>query len=195
MPAIVDKEQMRRDILLAFERCIEKKPLSNISLRDIAQEAGMSHPKLLNYFESRNDLIRCYCKYTQNYMYDHCRDWFESHDQADYPSATAYLNAFLAYVANNPLGENRPNATTQFYVLAQYDSAIRELVEEEYQVWRGVMLEYLVKVCGKTVGEKEAEGMMVLIAGIFICHYNGALTGAINQEILSTLTGICQNNP
>lgn len=193
MPAIIDKEKMRQDILLAFERCIEKKPLSSISLRDIAKEAGMTHPKLLNYFENRDDLIRHYCRYTQNYMSNHCQAWFESHDQHSYTSNTAYLNAFLQYVADSPQEENRPNATTQFYVLAQYDSEIRSLVQEEFRVWRSVMEEYLQKIFGDSVGNKEAEGMMVLISGIFICHYNGVLTGAINGEMLSTLIGICQN--
>ena len=49
MPIIVDKEKMRMDILMAFQRCIERKPIDTISLRDIAAEAGMSHPKLLHY--------------------------------------------------------------------------------------------------------------------------------------------------
>ena len=57
MPIIVDKEKMRMDILMAFQRCIEKKSIDTISLRDIAAEAGMSHPKLLHYFDSKDDLI------------------------------------------------------------------------------------------------------------------------------------------
>ena len=38
MPLIVDKDAVRRDILLAFERCMEKKPMPSVSLRDIAAE-------------------------------------------------------------------------------------------------------------------------------------------------------------
>ena len=57
MPIIVDKEAVRQEILMALQRCVDKKPLTNISLRDIAAEAGMSHPKLLNYFESRDAII------------------------------------------------------------------------------------------------------------------------------------------
>ena len=62
MPIIVDRDQIRRDILMAFQRCIERKPMMNVSLRDIAAEAGMSHAKLLNYFESKNDLILAYVR-------------------------------------------------------------------------------------------------------------------------------------
>ena len=39
-------------------------------------------------------------------------------------------------------------------------------------------------VYGDAVGAKEAEAMMIVIAGTFICNYNNALTGAINGNIL-----------
>ena len=68
MPLIVDKEAVRKEILMAFERCIEKKPMTKITLRDIAEEAGMSHPKLLHYFENRDDLVVSYLRYTKDYM-------------------------------------------------------------------------------------------------------------------------------
>ena len=62
MPLIVDKAAVREEILMAFQRCIDKKPLMNVSLRDIAAEAGMSHPKLLNYFGSKDELILSYVR-------------------------------------------------------------------------------------------------------------------------------------
>ena len=113
MPIIVDKEKVRMDILLAFQRCIEKKPIDKVTLRDIAAEAGMSHPKLLNYFDSKDTLILSYVKYTREYMSKHCMEWFRAHSRNDYESNLAYMNAFMKYVADAPEGELRPNATTQ----------------------------------------------------------------------------------
>ena len=52
MPLIVDRDKVRIDILMAFERCMKDTPMMNVSLRDIAREAGMSHANLLNYFKS-----------------------------------------------------------------------------------------------------------------------------------------------
>lgn len=77
MPAIVDKEAVRMEILMAFQRCIDKKPLTNVSLRDIAAEANMSHPKLLNYFENKEDLIVSYVRYTRDFMSEKCIAWFK----------------------------------------------------------------------------------------------------------------------
>ena len=116
MPIIVDREQIRTDILMAFERCIERKPMLSVSLRDIAAEAGMSHAKLLNYFESKNDLVLAYVRYTREYMSEKCSQWFAAHARADYASNLAYMNAFMDYVANAPSHEQRPSATTQTYV-------------------------------------------------------------------------------
>ena len=42
MPIIVDREQIRTDILMAFERCIERKPMLSVSLRDIILTARKS---------------------------------------------------------------------------------------------------------------------------------------------------------
>ena len=186
MPLIVDKEAIREEILMAFQRCIEKKPLMNVSLRDIAAEAGMSHPKLLNYFGSKEELILSYVRYIREFMSEKCKQWFEEHDRADYDSNLAYMNAFMSYVARGKVGENRPNATTQTYVLAHYDERVAELIREEFAEWRRVMEQCLKNIYGESVGRREAEGMMILIAGAFICNYNDALTGDISDDILGS---------
>lgn len=181
---VVDKSAVRHNILMAFQRCIEKKPMMNISLRDIAAEAGMSHANLLNYFPSRDALVQSYVRYTKDFMTDKCRQWFAEHDRNDYESNLAYMNAFMAYVADGKVGEERPNATTQTYVLTHYNDEIAALVREEFMEWRSVMEQCLISVYGESVGRQEAEAMMILIAGTFICNYNGVLSGGINHNII-----------
>lgn len=186
MPLIVDKEAVRMEILMAFQRCIDSKPLTNVSLRDIAAEANMSHAKLLNYFDSKEDLLVSYVRYTRDYMSQKCLAWFNEHDRADYGSNVEYMNAFMSYVARGKVGEQRPNATTQTYVLAHYNERVGELVREEFAEWRHVMELCLKRIYGDEVGAREAEGMMILIAGTFICNYNNALTGGISDDIIGS---------
>ena len=188
MPLIVDKDAMRMDILMAFQRCIDKKPLTNVSLRDIAAEAGMSHAKLLNYFDSKDELLVSYVRYTREFMSEKCVQWFRSHPRADYGSNLEYMNAFMSYVARGKVGEQRPNATTQTYFLAHYNGRVAELVQSEFAEWRTVMEKCLKDIYGEQVGAREAEGMMILIAGTFICNYNNALTGAISDDIIGSFT-------
>ena len=119
-------------------------------------------------------------------MSEKCKQWFAEHDRADYESNLAYMNAFMSYVARGKVGENRPNATTQTYVLAHYDERVAELIREEFAEWRRVMEQCLKNIYGESVGRREAEGMMILIAGTFICNYNDALTGDISDDILGS---------
>lgn len=193
MPLIVDKEAVRMEILMAFQRCIDSKPLTNVSLRDIAAEANMSHAKLLNYFDSKEDLLVSYVRYTRDFMSQKCLAWFNEHDRADYGSNAEYMNAFMSYVAHGKVGEQRPNATTQTYVLAHYNERVGELVREEFAEWRRVMELCLKRIYGDEVGAREAEGMMILIAGTFICNYNNALTGSISDDIIGSFDKLLQS--
>ena len=99
MPLIVDREKVRMDILMAFERCMEDTPMMNVSLRDIAKEAGMSHANLLNYFSSKNDLVFSYITYVRDFVSKICVDWFATHIRKRYKSNINYLKSFMSYVA------------------------------------------------------------------------------------------------
>ena len=79
------------------------------------------------------------------------------------------------------------------YVLARYNEEIAALVREEFLEWRTIMEQCLVKVYGGAIGAREAEAMMILISGAFICNYNGAFTGRINGEIISCLANLSQS--
>ncbi len=193
MPAAVDRNVVRMQILEAFERCITQKPLTQISLRDIAAEAGMSHVNVLYYFKDKNELLVSYVRYTKDYMTEKCVAWFNEHPRTDYDGNLAYMNAFMEYVAGGKDGEVRPNATTQTYVLARYNEEIAALVRTEFLEWRTVMEKCLVKVYGGDIGAREAEAMMILISGAFICNYNGVLTGRINGDILGCLAKLSQS--
>ena len=185
MPLIVDKDKVRLDILMAFERCMKETPMMNVSLRDIAREAGMSHANLLNYFSSKEDLVISYVRYVRDFVSKICIDWFASHSRKRYKSNINYLNAFMSYVAENKFGEYRPGALAQIYVMTHYNSDIAALVKTEFEDWRKVMEDALVKVYGDEVGKKEAEAMVILIVGTLICNYCDVHTGRIQDNMVS----------
>lgn len=192
MPLVVDREQEKSRILAAFEECIKEKPLFNVTLRDIAAKAGMTHPKILNYFSCRDEIVLDYCDYAKNYMAEHCKNWFAQHDPAQFSSKVSYLNAFMEYVANGTPSESRPIATVQTYVLAKYNNDIARMVQSEFASWREVMKKCLISVYGDHITENEAEYMMVLITGVFICNYTNALSGNINHDMLGAGAALLQ---
>lgn len=185
MPLIVDKDKVRLDILMAFERCMKETPMMNVSLRDIAKEAGMSHANLLNYFTSKDDLVVSYVRYVRDFVSQICTDWFATHSRKRYKSNINYLNAFMSYVSQNRFGENRPGALAQIYVLTHYNPAIADLVKIEFADWRKVMEQELVGIYGNEVGKKEAEAMVFLIVGTLIANYCDVNTGKISDNMVS----------
>lgn len=187
MPKIVDRDAVRLDILMAFQRCIGRKPIDKISLRDIAAEAGMSHPKLLNYFSSKNEIIYTYIRYTRDYISSHCEKWFKENLRSSYGSNLEYLNAFMKYVAEGKEGELRPVAASQTFVLGYYDSEIGRMVREEFEHWHSTMDRCLREACGGELGPGEAEALMYLCVGVMVCNYNKALSGDINGDIIGRL--------
>lgn len=186
MPLIVNREEEKRKILMAFEECLSEKTIFNVSLRDIASKAGMTHPKILCYFTSRDELVREYCEYIRSYMYFHCERWFGTHSPRNYKTKKDYMNAFLEYVARGEKGETRPVATVQTYVLAKYNDDIKKMVQKEFADWKTLMKRCLISVYGESVQDSDAEYMMVLISGIFICTYNGVLSPDYGSDILSS---------
>ena len=180
---------------MSFQRCIVKKPLSTISLRDVAKEAGMSHPSLLHYFKNKDELIISYVRYSRDYMSTKCREWFNENNRSDFHTNIEYLNAFMEYVVTGKPDEIRPNATVQIYILGHYNEEVSELIAEEFQTWRKTMLDCLIPIYGEKAGEEEAEAMMLLISGAFICTYNKALTGKINSNILDYIGKLIETGP
>ena len=53
-------------------------------------------------------------------MNEHCRHWFEVHSADDFSSPLECMNAFMRYVSEGGMEENRPKATLQTYVLVRY---------------------------------------------------------------------------
>lgn len=190
MPLVIDREEVQLKIINALQECIKEKPLAGISMRDVAKKAHMSHQKMLYYFKDKNDLVYSYVRYAKDFFSSKCIAWFEENDKKDSETNKEYINRFLKYVANGKEDEQRPNATVQIYVLAQYDKEIAGMVSDMFASWKETMKKCLLRIYGSAVGEKEAEAMMILISGAFLCNYNKVLSGHINSEILDCMINL-----
>ncbi|PNK48402.1 TetR family transcriptional regulator, partial [Bacillus thuringiensis] len=63
MPLIVDREQVRQEILHALQQCLEEKPLLKVSMRDIAAKAKIAHSKINYYFNTKEKLLLAYIEF------------------------------------------------------------------------------------------------------------------------------------
>ena len=95
------------------------------------------------------------------------------------------MNAFLQYMVEEYPLQNRPQATIQTCIMARYNQELQTVIEKEFAFWRETLERCIKEVYGEHVGEQEAEALTILIAGLFLCNYSGALTGKINHHVLS----------
>lgn len=192
MPKIVDREKMREEILAAFEKCIEDKPISSISLRDIAKVAHVTHPTLLNYFSTKEDIITAYCERTKLDMVSLFEKWFQEHDPNDYDSALAYLDAFTYYVAEGSQSEERSYGRIQNIVMARYNQNIWKSITEEAVNLRSMLDRCLKKYYGDRIETANVEALSIFITGIYACRYCKTLTGTINKNMVSQFLKLVQ---
>jgi Transcriptional regulator len=190
MPLVVDHEQVRRKIIEAFQECIQERPLAGISMRDVAKKAQMSHQNVLYYFRDKSELILSYVRYAKDFLADKCEAWFSDHEKNQGETNQAYLNRFLEYVAVDRRDTHLLNAAIQVHSLARYDSQIEKIVQGMFVDWKETMKACLCRSYGETMGDDEAEAMMILITGTLYCQSNKVLSGAINAGILDAIASL-----
>ncbi len=194
MPLIVDKAEMQQMIINAFQECINEKPLASVSMRDVAKQAHMSHQKLLYYFHDKKDLVYSYVRYSKDSFSNKCMAWFEENDQLESESNEEYICRFLKFVADFSKCGDKQKATVQIYVMAQYDQKIFAMLQDMFTYWKKKIKDCLIKIYGNAASDNEAEAMMILILGTFLCSSNRAISGNINKAILECIMNLGHEN-
>lgn len=62
MPRIVDHDQRRREIVRALWAVIHERGIPGVTLRAVAQEAGISIGRIQHYFTSKDELVLAGCR-------------------------------------------------------------------------------------------------------------------------------------
>jgi len=187
MPKIVDATEVKNEILLAFQNCAKSKPLAKVTMRDIAQEAGISHPKIMYYFDSKEALIFAYIQYVSDIYSNFFIDWLDGYEKSidEKENAIETINALLREVV---VFDNQVHSKTfiQIYALAQFDEKISQLIQDVYTSWIAALENILEKLYGK---EKIylAEPLMIVIEGELLYSATNDLRSAANQNILTLL--------
>lgn len=186
IPIVVDKEQIKVDILEALVKCIEKKHLVQISMRDIAKQAKMSHTKILYYYPCKKDLIREYCNYIAD-LYIKKVDEIIANTQPACSKSELYegiIDAFYSIEFN----EIYTNSFIQIYSMGLYDNIIREIVQKTYSHWMKAIGEALAFTDQK---EEVAQAIFVLLEGVLLYSLNATLT---KKDALKIFSVLCDTN-
>lgn len=187
MPKIVNVEEIKQEILLAFQRCTKTKPIIKITMREIAQEAQMSHPKVLYYFGSMDDLVFEYVDYISQ-LYNHLfTDWIAAYKK-EKPEPICPIEAIDSLLRNVAAYDNQEHSKTfiQIYTLAQFDDRIGETIKNTYREWIR-SLKIVIKELYGVEKDHLAEPLMMLIEGVMLYTVNNNIVDLSNRKILSAL--------
>lgn len=171
MPLIVDKEAIKIEIIAAFERLSRERPLTDVSLREIAAEAGMSHTKVLRYFHSKSELHEASVHWAGNAAKQSITRWFQTHSREDYDSDRAFLDEFFSDLNYDDYGFS-PRNIVMTCALGAYSDNIRAAVKEEYNSIRELLLSTVEEALGKPLDPAVSYALLVLFNGMYFTAFN-----------------------
>ncbi len=185
MPKIVDTDIEKQKIIDAFRQCVLRKPLERVSVRDIAQEAGISHTKIFNYFKNKDEIIMAYARQIA-YLYACTFQNIVASISHEKRSKKEVLQQLISELYRVDPSNTVEKLYAQIYILGQYNEEMRNVVLEAYADWRQA-LHGLLKASGNVDTESEMRSLLVLVEGILIYRMNDALSQTEALKIISDL--------
>lgn len=168
MPAIVDRDAVRKKICGGLEQMLGDKPLQQISMRDIAAKIGMSHQKIYHYYETKEALLQDYIsKVSAAYVID----TEEIIRMTDGMTVDQALETLIMNVFSIDQEERHTRIMVQIYGYAEYDASVKEMVRKMYRNWIASIQKFLYHVTGRTM-EEEATALLVLLEGMVLYSLN-----------------------
>lgn len=178
MPLIVDKEKIKLEILDAYNRLSDERPATDISLREISKEAGMSHSKVLRYFGNKNSLNVAAVHRAGQMLCDQISEWFEKNKREEFPNDRAYLNAFFHSISESRNLLITPKKIILTTALGAYSEELRVAVREELDHIFSVLKEQLVMKYEKILSTEAFYTVFFMYFGIYYVGFiNPELTG------------------
>jgi AcrR family transcriptional regulator len=136
MPKIVDHDQRREELIQAAWRVIAERGIDEVTIREIAREAGYSSGVLAHYFENKDDLLAHASRMSHQQIYAR----YEA--EVDTPKKSKALRDVL--MDNLPLDDRRNLETRiemSFWVRSLRNESLREIQDEKSEHLRGLIKE------------------------------------------------------
>lgn len=187
MPLVVNKDEIKLQILKAYERLSRQKPLTEISLRDIAAEAGMSHTKVLRYFNNKNTLYVEGARWATDMMVNDVQQWFDTHSFRDYADERQYIDSLFDDVRCAGSGSISPRSIVMTCALAAYSEELKEVIQEAYSRLQSVFQSSLEAAFKRPLTQQEVYSVSIIFSGVFFSAANESMPYDSGVQILGAL--------
>jgi len=189
MPLVVNKDDMRKEILIAFEQCIKEKPLNKITMRDIAAKANVSHAKVLYYFGSKQKLLLAYIDEFTEIHIQFIQTWLQEHKKecSRLSNPRRCIGWLFRDIFSFDQNNNYYSIFIQIYTLTPYDDEIKSTVRKAFATWKNAIHQLLNELYGKDM-ESTSEALYILIEGILLYSTYYELSDTRIENILDSLS-------
>ena len=185
MPKIVDIDSERQNILLGFQRCALSTPFNEVSVRDIAASAGISHSKIFNYYRNKDEIIIAYARYIAD-KYSQAFESVVAQVSGDPGNQKELLQNLIRKLYEIDSDNSIERLCAQIYILGQYDDHMKQVVMEAFDKWRHSLRRMLQKYFSN-VSESQVRAVLILVEGISIYRMNDELPIEDAMKILDDL--------
>lgn len=179
---LTGRNKTRRDILIALQDCANTKPLSSITMREIAAASNISHSKIFYYFESKEHMFLNYVKYVEDEYVNFFEKWLskvkeksiERDNKLD--MVIELLEEFVNYN-----GDVYAVSFSQIQTLSVYNEELSEAVNHLFKHWFDLVSEIL---------EIIYEEPMNNIAEVFFIMSEGLCSTSVRKGKMYTTSDI-----
>ncbi|HFK1784685.1 MULTISPECIES: TetR/AcrR family transcriptional regulator [Bacillus cereus group] len=192
MPLIVDREQVRHEILHALQQCLEEKPLLKVSMRDIAAKAKIAHSKINYYFNTKEKLLLAYIEFFAISYKMGIEHWYIKYKQNNANLNESSQTIVKHFIKDMVLISHQKQswAFTQISTMGQYNMEIRSAIKNVYNDWR----ESIKRVLEEVYRGKDdhmvykAEAVLIIIDGLLIYSLHEKIDESRIDAVLANIT-------
>ncbi|PGV01985.1 TetR family transcriptional regulator [Bacillus cereus] len=192
MPLIVDREQVRHEILHALQQCLEEKPLLKVSMRDIAAKAKIAHSKINYYFNTKEKLLLAYIEFFAISYKMGIEHWYIKYKQNNANLNESSQTIVKHFIKDMVLISHQKQswAFTQISTMGQYNMEIRSAIKNVYNDWG----ESIKRVLEEVYRGKDdhmvykAEAVLIIIDGLLIYSLHEKIDESRIDAVLANIT-------
>ena len=182
MPKIVDRAEKKKEIIMALCRCMTRSPYQEISIYDIAKEAGINHGLLYYYFKNKDEILLETIQVSGidwiSWMKDCCRDLPEKQKDPDM-LFKCLRNAIIPFGLQECNNSDEPSLLIwlSLYSSAISNEAVREKLRKLHQDYQVFLVELLSRYLDTSCDLQVVAGLILqTIYGIAPMYVSGSIT-------------------
>lgn len=166
----------RKQIVDGLMKCMQTKPYQKISIKEIAQAAGLSHGLLHYYFSSKDEILYELVRVTMRDYLSSVKTLSKRLDRGESASGNFFDN--LTELAHLYFCDEKRSYFPPYcfiWMMSNYDETLRSIVREAYQEYRRILTDTIRRHSPETVDAEAA-------ASILIPFFEGIVASANTYE-------------